>query len=866
MKRFLSYTVLFIALPIIGHSYIIFRFYHDGILSTGPNDGMEQMVPIQMYLFNQWHQGNLFYATNFGLGGDFFTDLSYYFSTNILFIINVLFISFLKLFISLDTHQVMFWMNNALIVSVFKGAIALYCTFLYAHYLSKNKILSVFIAFLFVISPLYFRFTAYWPFFSDVFIWLPLLLLAIERAIQKQKSGLLIVTITLVLINNFYFAYYFLIIASVYALIRIIFKHPNDNLTRFRTLCILLIPALLALGNSLFIFFHGVQSFLNNRRVSFSGNVPAFEHLNINTNIFFDNYLIVILFLTIQSILSFKLYKHYYYRLFVLLTLALIIFTFIPLIDQIFNGFSAPQKRWHFILAFSSSLLIGLYVKYFRTVSIKSYITTNLIAQLVIYISAYCYHKFLPWLILVPVVSIIGLLILFLKEKKVRIHLTYIYIISIIALSMMMSFVFIKNQIYFQDHQDRANTFYANSSLYSSDLQRALVKEMKNSKKDDQRIDWRVNEQDNTPMYQNFKGLSLYSSIFHHNILDFYYDALKINLAEESLSRYQSTNARQNIDSLFSIKYVMLKKYQNNIPTYFKKVKSSGQYNIYENQLNLPSVKVTNNLYSSQSLKTPIDREHAMLRGAIVDSNDKDFNSKSRNLLKHAKITTKNIKSSSNNRLEVKNNIGTINIHVPKNIRKQFRDFYLTLYIKRGTPDSNYTVNINNYFNNRLYNNSVYKTGINTQLYRTQPDKNGNISIKLSPNGGFKFKLLNLNGENYKTLKTAHHNVNFNMNYKDIKNGVKVNLANHSKGLATINIPYRAGMRAYIDGRQVNVHKVNYMMTGIPVNKNDHTIIIKYQPPYWKTMIFISFITIIISMIYIRYTNSIKRKMRIHRD
>ena len=141
--------------------------------------------------------------------------------------------------------------------------------------------------------------------------------------------------------------------------------------------------------------------------------------------------------------------------------------------DQIFNGFSAPQKRWHFILAFSSSLLIGLYVKYFRTVSIKSYITTNLIAQLVIYISAYCYHKFLPWLILVPVVSIIGLLILFLKEKKVRIHLTYIYIISIIALSMMMSFVFIKNQIYFQDHQDRAITFSAKSTLYSSDMKRA---------------------------------------------------------------------------------------------------------------------------------------------------------------------------------------------------------------------------------------------------------------------------------------------------------------------------------------------------------------------------------------------------------
>ena len=398
------------------------------------------MVPIQMYLYNQWHQGNLFYASNFGLGGDFFTDLSYYFSTNLLFIINVLIISFVKLFISLDTHQVMFWMNNALIVSIFRGRLRFIVHFICSIHF-KNKILSIFTAFLFVISPLYFRFTAYWPFFSDVFIWLPLLLLAMEKSIQQRKSGLLILTITLVLINNFYFAYYFLIIASVYGLIRIMFRHPDDDSTRIRTLCTLLIPAVLALGNSLFIFFHSVQSFVNNRRVSFSGNVPTFEHLNINTNIFFDNYLIVILFLTIQSILTFKLYRHYYYRLFALMTVVLIIFTFIPLIDQIFNGFSAPQKRWHFILAFSSSLLIGLYVKYFRTVSVKSYITTSLIAQLIIYISAYCYHKFLPWLILVPVVSIIGLLILFLKERKVRIQLTYIYIISIVALSMMVSFV-----------------------------------------------------------------------------------------------------------------------------------------------------------------------------------------------------------------------------------------------------------------------------------------------------------------------------------------------------------------------------------------------------------------------------------------
>lgn len=145
------------------------------------------MVPIQMYLFDKWSSGNLFYSTDFGLGGDFFTDLSYYFSTNILFIINVVFIALIKIFIPLHTHNVLFWMINALIMSMIKAMIAMYCTYLYSKYISNNKWLSLVVAFLFVMSPLYYRFTVYWPFFSDVFVWMPLLLLSIERVLQNRS-------------------------------------------------------------------------------------------------------------------------------------------------------------------------------------------------------------------------------------------------------------------------------------------------------------------------------------------------------------------------------------------------------------------------------------------------------------------------------------------------------------------------------------------------------------------------------------------------------------------------------------------------------------------------------------------------------
>lgn len=862
MKKFLIHICLFLALALIGHIYIIYRFIHDGILFTGPNDGMEQMVPIQMYLFEKWSHGNLFYATDFGLGGDFFTDLSYYFSTNLLFILNVIIILILKTFITLHTQDLMFWMIDALIMSIIKAAIALYCTYLYSKWISKNTWLSLIMAFLFVMSPLYYRFTVYWPFFSDVFIWMPLLLLSIERVLQKRKFGLFIVTVTLLLINNFYFAYYLCLIGAGYILIRIIFRHPKDTISRGKALLLLVISALLALGNSLFIFLHGAQSFLNNRRIPFSGDVPAFEKLDINTNVFFDNYLIVILFITIQAILSFKLYKHYYYRLFAILTLIFIIFSFIPFVDQVFNGFSAPQKRWHFILAFNSAILIGLFLKYYRTLSLKTYIISNLIAEIVIFSSAIVYHKFVAWLILVPIVSLIGLIILLIKDTSSRIKLNYIYGISIILLSIVVSIVFINNQIYFKDHRDRANTFYVNSSLYSSDLQRALVREMVNDKQEDERIDWRVNEQDNTPMYQHFKGLSLYSSIFHHNILDFYYDALKINLAEESLSRYQSINGRQNLASLFSIRYIMLKEYQGNLPEHFQKIKTSGQYTIYENKLNLPSVKVTNNIYNSKSLTTAIDREHAMLDGVIMENKGTKYTAKAPDLLNKVDMQSQNIKKLGKHKYKVVDGKGgTITLHVPTSLREKYDDYYLTMMIKRGNPDSNYTVAVNNYANHRLFNNSTYRTGVDTQLYRTQPDKNGNITIMLSPDGEFNMKLLDLNGENYDTLKQAYRHKDHS-NYTDIKNGVEVYLDKHRKGMASINISYRDGMRAYVDGERVNPVKVNYMMTGVPVNASAKTITIKYQPPYWNTMIFISLISMMISFIFVRLNNSKKRKMR----
>lgn len=62
-------------------------------------------------------------------------------------------------------------------------------------------------------------------------------------------------------------------------------------------------------------------------------------------------------------------------------------------------------------------------------------------------------------------------------------------------------------------------------------------------------------------------------------------------MVNESVSRYQSTNGRQNLASLLSVKYLMRKEHQSNVPSYFKKVEHQGEYEIYKNQLPLPAVR-----------------------------------------------------------------------------------------------------------------------------------------------------------------------------------------------------------------------------------------------------------------------------------
>ena len=109
----------------------------------------------------------------------------------------------------------------------------------------------------------------------------------------------------------------------------------------------------------------------NDRAQNPNFKITFFTNLFETYNIFADG--LQFLFIAIIALFCFKLYQHYYYKLFAIATWILLIGSFFQWFDSAFNGFSLPQRRWVYFLALSTSVLIALFIQHLSEVSIKEY-------------------------------------------------------------------------------------------------------------------------------------------------------------------------------------------------------------------------------------------------------------------------------------------------------------------------------------------------------------------------------------------------------------------------------------------------------------------------------------------------------------
>ncbi|WP_229348916.1 YfhO family protein [Staphylococcus kloosii] len=829
-----------------------------GIVFSGKGDGFTQLIPFQKYLYHQYTHFNSFYDVAFGLGGDYSKGLSYYYSTSPLLICYFFLVKISSQIFHFSPDSIKFWGYNQIIIAYIRVLLTTIVSYYMFKYLNPKYLFAVLATLMYALSTvtIYYNFT--WSFYGDVLILLPLSILGMEHFFRERKIGLFIIAITLTLFTNFYFSYYECIILSAYLIYRVIFTYHLDIVTRLQKIYLLVIAAGLSLMTGVLGFYTGVSAVMSNdRQLNPHLKMSMLIDFQEKYHIFSNGFYITISIVTFIALFAFNLYKHYFYRLFAVFTWVLLIGSLTPYFDSFFNGFSLPARRWVYILCLTSSILIALFIQHLSEVSTKQYLYTACPAVVIMFYMYFAYEGHMSWMWITLIIIIVMFIVIWRKSLLSRKSVQFAFIGLVFVQQLMM----IKN--YHDTHMhiyERTIQSMDKDNYHSAKLQQKF-NHLQHKKDPFSRIDYLSFSALNSPIIYGFRGISLYSSLFDGSILKYYDNTMQIAQPIDKNSTYRLLGNRANLMALWDVQDRFKNPKDDNIPYGFKTSEvikgTEHKYQHSVNQTSYPSAHITNKVYDNKALRSPIEREHAMLKGVVLNDTT-STNAKIQHNINYADDITENTHNSQLNKhmLTVHEKDGGIHYKVPKNIAKKYKDLYFEIELELKAPDKRHKVQLNDFTQKRNSLSYSYRRVVNPTTIRVKADKD--VKLKLSK-GRYRYKLKGVYGEDYQALNKATKDVN-KVDIKKNTHGYTITKNKQDHGYLVLPIPFSNGLHATVDGKNTKVQQGNGIQTIIPVSKGERKISLGYTPPHLKLLIMISVIGAIASIIFTRYLRrSIKK-------
>ncbi|EJJ6353914.1 YfhO family protein [Staphylococcus pseudintermedius] len=831
LSRFLTVFIVACLVGCVVYLPVVFRFIQDGIIYSGNGDGFKQMMPFQLFLYEHFSQFHSFYDSGFGLGGDYFTDLAYYYTTSPMMYLNFIFVGIGQWLLHFNPSDIEFWPSN----QIFTAYLRCIFTFLAAYGMFRNFKLERFYshlgAFLYATSSVVYYFNFTWSFFGDILIYLPLSIWGIERFFRSRRIGLFIVAIALTLFSNFYFSYYEAIILTVYLVYRMIWQHPDDQVKRWQKLYLLIPAVLCSLCIASFGFFTGVRSFLNNDRQTNDVFISPIIDFSQKYHIFTNGFYITVTFIAVVALCSFQLYRHYHYKMVAILTWLLIIGSFSPYFDSAFNGFSFPQRRWVYILALTTSALITLWIKHFTELTVKVFLQ-SLIPVGILGIATLFFSRGAMWWMLVSVVILVLIAYHIYKRRPLTSKMHGVILILFVLQQFVLLINYHHNNIapYQSTMQDMKASKYHSAALQQQ------IDTIKKHQSPLQRIDYMSTYAVNSSMIYHFNGVALYSSIFDGDIYDYYDRQMQINMEYDSNSTYRLLGDRENLYALWGITDRIKKAPDHALPYGMKKVETiqdpHQNWTHSHQTIDYPSAHLTSRVYDAKDLKSPLDREQAMLQGVVLDNQkaNQTFHANP-NLLPKAKVTPRDA-SIKGKMLKVRQQDGGVDIQLPKDVQQRYHDYYIEMDIELLSPNQPHYLKLDDFYQRRTKLDYAYRRYVTPITVRVPVRDTVKLKLK---QGDYRFQLKGIYGEDYSTLKRAASEVA----------PVKVETDNHhltahfksaKDQYLVLPTPYRKGLNAEVNGETRPVLQGNGLMTVVLVEKGDSEVTLTYELPYWRLL------------------------------
>ena len=702
----------------------------------------------------------------------------------------------------------------------------------------KNSILSIPISISYGFSSYYIAY--HWNImWLDGMIFLPLIILGLEKIIKENKSLLYIITLSISIFSNYYIGYMICIFTFIYFHFYYLLNYKfniKDFFIKFKNyilysiisigiISIVVIPIYFSLSSisatkdtfpSIFETEFNIINFILN---NFSLSKPT---ALISENIPLPN--------TSSSLLIFILIPLFFINkninkkekiLYALLLLTLFLCMHNTFINFIWHGFHFPNDlpyRQSFIYIF-----ITIIIAYKSLINIKYINTKKLLITLTVFILLIILSKIIKFdnlqnkvLIINTILLIIyfTILIINIKNKKY----TQFALITIVAIETCISCVYnIK-----PDHNGK--------DLDNSIKNYQYIKNILPQENEFYRIEKIKRDTYNDPALNNYYGISVFSSMTYEDISKL---QRKLGNGSNNINSYYYNLQTPIYNSMFNIKYLVGKFNYNK--SFYKENKNEG-IKEYKYPLSI-AYKVNNNI---KNWDTSSNNPFTVQESFIKESTGFD------NMFNKLNINFKDIVPEiTNNGYFINSRICSINLENDRN-----GDVYL--YIDSNNL-SGILVNGESYF---IATNEPYI--INLGYFSKYDDINVTMYFNYGDTSYNEFNIYaySFNENNF---KKAYNSLNDEiLNISSFKeNHIKGYINLKESGVIFTSIPYDNSWKIKVDNKYIDFYKIGESYIGFNLNEGYHNIEFIYKTKGLKTGAIISTISLI-STIYLY----IKKKLR----
>jgi len=691
------------------------------------------------------------------------------------------------------------------------------------------------------------------PLFLTGVLYLPLLLIGVERILQKKRVLVLAIVVGLAFMSNYYFMYINTLLAAIYFFIRLYGQYKILQCKGVLKLVLKIIIAYLW-GISLagVVLFPAIYAFINNARgVATSTGIESLYYsayyAGLLERFIFSNsvgkwtipgigilgFFTIIIFWIRRDKKNKQLFIGF------LLFLGMLLF---PVVGSLMNGFAYASNRWTYGFAFLLALIAIIELPHIKDLTKKQLLWLGGISILTIGIilkvhDSQLYHR---QLLIFVVVGILILLHRFLykvfPKRKGTFFITGIALFTIILNA---SFLFGEEYInWTKSFKEKGWTVkhMEDSAITALDA---------------------VNDETfyRVEQYGDSINYALYTG--RHNPTSFYYSIIPGTMSElyqgvslgtnDRLPVLMSLDSRSVLTTLAAVKYYVSKE-DNSQPYAFKKhseiVQGDGSISyLYENQNALPLGYTYDETMLRENYEelTALEKEQTLLDYAVVDNKVKDipvFTKAKDYNIEEKPFTVK--QEAMQSKLENKELSGKKGEQITMNFDGT-ADCENYLYIKGFQLDDK--VQLKGKGDND-FNSIVKLVGRNIVSYT---EKEGVlVNLGYSEKGMKEFTLTfqnraNVEFEDIKIFCVSMSDMTERVGERgeekleDIivsTNQVSGKITTTEDKILQVSIPYSKGWKVYVDGGEVETFSSSVAYTGIFLEQGEHEVVLKYSSPW----------------------------------